>query len=109
MSEACRIVILLRAPGVVDVAAPMKHKDLCYNLLRDAAVVMKRTPDHLFRVGIERVVIVMSMAGVVDVAAPLPSRELCAAMLKLGRDVIERYDDATAPPMKAFPDAIRGE
>ena len=97
--EACQIVLLSREPGVVDVGAPMKYKQLCYDILKDAAAVIGRTPDLLFReewtVG-ARIVITMSMAGVVDVAAPLPNRELCEKMLRLGRVVIERYDEAEA-------------
>lgn len=106
--EACRIVILLRGPGVVDVAAPMKYKPLCYDILKDAQAVIDRTPVECFRKGIDRIVIVMSMKGVVDVAAPLPPRDLCAAMLKWGKVVIEKYDNAAAPPQRAFSERILG-
>lgn len=110
--EACRIVILLRNPGVVDVAAPMKHKQVCYDMLYDARRVMERTPDSVFRSmpvaeGV-RIVIVMSMAGVVDVSAPLPHRELCYKMLADARVVIERFNDAEAPPMRPFSGAMDG-
>jgi hypothetical protein len=106
--EACRIVILLRGPGVVDVAAPMKHKPLCYDLLRDARTVIERTPAHLFRVGIDRIIVVMDMSGTVDVAAPLPNRDLCYQMLRDARNLIERYE-AEVVPDRAFSPALLGD
>lgn len=110
--EACRIVILLKAPGIVDVAAPMQYKPLCYDILRDAKTVIESTRSELFTDILDkdaRIVIVMSMSGRVDVAAPLPSRDLCYKMLKDAKAVIERYNDETAPPMRAFSDRILGK
>lgn len=106
--EACRIVIHERAPGIVDVGAPMKHKDLCYDILRDAGAVIRHTADHAFEPGRDKIVIVMSMAGVVDVAAPLPPRDVCQRMLIAARDVIERFNDDSAPPMRPFPGIFVG-
>lgn len=108
MAEAARIVIL-RGAGVVDVAAPMKHKDLCYDLLRQAKAVMRHTGDEAFISTVTRIIIVLDMTGRVDVAAPMPSREMAEKMLDDARAVIERYNEASAPPQKAFPRAILGE
>lgn len=110
--EACRIVILLKSPGVVDVAAPMKYKQLCYDILEDARFVIESTKSELFTSMLDvnaRLVIVMSMAGRVDVGAPLPTRELCYRMLKDAKLVIERFNDAEAPPMRAFSGRILGQ
>lgn len=107
--EACRVVILQRADGAVDVAAPMKHKELCYDILADARTVIERTGEECFSVLSKRVVCVMQMSGLVDVGAPLPSRELCYHMLAQARDVIERYDDEAAPPMRPFSREILGD
>lgn len=110
--EACRIVILLKAPGVVDVAAPMKHKHLCYDILKSAKAVIESTRSELFTSLLDkdaRLVIVMDMKGTVDVAAPLPSRELCYLMLKDAKVVIEKYDDAAQIPTRAFSGRILGE
>lgn len=106
--DACQIVILRRADGAVDVGAPMKHKDLCYDILADARTVIERLRDQHFSPVVKQLGIVMDMRGVVDVAAPLPPRELCYVMLEQGRDVIERYNDDAAPPMRAFPAALMG-
>lgn len=109
MTEACRIGILLRAPGVVDVGAPMKHKPLCYEMLADARQVLERTPDEAFKLGVAVVTVVMDMSGRVDVAAPLPPREMAYRMLADARDVIERYDDDKAPELRPFNRAVMGE
>lgn len=106
--EACRIVIQEIAPGVFDVGAPMKHKELCYDILVDAASVIERThmayTDPLQKV----LTIVMDMTGRVDVAAPMPPHAKCEAMLKSARSIIERYDDAQAPVMRAFSERLMG-
>ena len=107
--EACRIGIVLKGHGVVDVGAPMKHKDLCYDILRDARAVMERTPDFAFRMGISTITLVMDMSGTVDVAAPLPPRELAYRMLALAKDVIERFNDDSAPELRPFNRAVMGE
>jgi hypothetical protein len=108
--EVCRIVILVRADGAVDVAAPMKEKALCYEILKSAKSVIERSPDQVFKnpwLGNgARIVIVMNMQGVVDVSAPLPNREFCYKMLRDAKLVIERFDDAEAPPMRPFPAAL---
>ena len=36
MSEACRIIITQEPSGLLSVSAPMKHKELCYEILRAA-------------------------------------------------------------------------
>jgi hypothetical protein len=107
IEEACRIVVVLRGPGAVDVGAPMRHKDLCYDILKDARSVIERSGDEVFLSTAEcRIIITMSMQGLVDVSAPLPNRELCYQMLKNAKDVIERYDDDSAPAMRAFDGAM---
>lgn len=111
-AEACRIGILLRAPGVVDVGAPMKHKGLCYGILRDARTVLQHAPAPAFQEQLVQpgasLVITMDMAGRVDLAAPLPNRELCHRMLDLAKGVIERYDDAEAPALRPFASVLAG-
>ena len=109
MTEACRIGILLRAPGVVDVGAPMRHKALCYEILRDARTVIERTGDEAFRDDIKAITIVMDMTGRVDVGAPLPNRWLCYRMLADARGVIERYNDEQAPELRPFDRVLMGE
>ena len=109
MTEACRIGILFRVPGVVDVGAPMKHKALCYEILRDARTVIERTGDEAFHDGVKAITLVMDMSGLVDVAAPLPNRWLCYRMLADARDVIERYNDDKAPEMRPFDRVLMGE
>lgn len=106
--EACRIGIVLRAPGVVDVGAPMKHKALCYEILRDARQVIERTPDAAFRPGVTVVTVVMDMTGRIDVAAPLPPREMAYRMLTDAKDVIERFNDDAAPELRPFDSAVMG-
>jgi len=112
-TEACRIVLLVNERGEVDVAAPMEHKQLCYDILKDAQVVLDQTHSRDFRSGwfgpTSRIVIVMNMAGRVDVGAPLPNRDYCEKMLERARKVIERFDDAEAPLLKPFPNAILGD
>lgn len=89
--EACRIEIRADEIGGVNVAAPMRYKPLCYEMLDNARFVVNQTPPHLF--GLERgFAIVMDMDGVVDVSAPLPERDLCLLMLDQARTVIERYE-----------------
>lgn len=109
MTEVCRIGILLRAPGVVDVGAPMKYKEHCYDMLADARRVMEATPEQAFQPGIKQITLVMDMTGRVDVAAPLPPRQLAYRMLTDAKDVIERYNDATAPEMRPFSGVLMGE
>jgi hypothetical protein len=107
--EACRIVIAETKPGVVDVGAPMKHKDLCYDILDDAKRVIELTHDQHFDAKPNVLTIVMGMSGLVDVAAPLPPREKCYAWLKQARGIIERFDDAQAPVERAFNRVLMGE
>lgn len=106
--EACRIVIQLVGLRQVDVGAPMKHKSLCYEILRDAAAVIAATADSAFDASRKTITIVMDMSGRVDVAAPLPNRDLCALMLLDAKGVIERYDDAQAPPLRPFDRVLMG-
>lgn len=106
--EACRIAIQLVGPRQVNVGAPMKHKPLCYDILRDAKKVIDATPDSAFRDNVGVITIVMDMTGRVDVGAPLPNRELCAIMLTDAKSVIERYDDEQAPVMKPFDRVLMG-
>lgn len=107
--EACRIGVIMHADGKVDVGAPMQHKQLCYDILKDARKVMARTHDRHFRMGVREFAVVMDMAGRVDVSAPLPIRELAYLMLDRARDVIEQYNDAQEPAIKPFKRAVLGE
>jgi hypothetical protein len=108
--EVCRIVILVRPDGAVDVAAPMKEKPLCYEILKSAKSVIARSPGQVFKdlwlAKGARIVIVMNLQGVVDVSAPLPNREFCYQMLRDAKIVIERFDDAEAAPMRPFPASL---
>lgn len=106
--EACRIGIVLKAPGIVDVGAPMKHKSLCYEILKDAKRVMERTADNAFWPDVKAITIVMDMTGSVDVAAPLPPRGIAYQMLDNAKDVIERYNDDSAPQLRPFDRAVMG-
>jgi hypothetical protein len=106
--EACRVVIQERAPGVFDVGAPMKHKPLCYDILKDAGIVIASTSEQHFHTRQGTLTIVMGISGMVNVAAPLPPREKCYLMLRHAKDIIERFDDDRAPVMRAFSDQLVG-
>jgi hypothetical protein len=86
----------------------MRHKSLCYDILRDARTVLESIEDQHFKVGINTLTIVMDMSGRVDLAAPLPTRPLAYQWLALARDVIERYGDDSAPEMRPFNAAVMG-
>ena len=104
--EACRIGLVEIAPRMYDVGAPMKHKELCYEMLRDAAAVIRMTDDSFIRSDAKALTLVMDMSGTVDVSAPLPPREKCEDMLNSARATIERYDDAQAPVLRSFSDKV---
>lgn len=108
MTEACRIGIHCTSPGVVDVGAPMKYKDLCYDMLKDAKAVIERTGDEHFWPGVTSIAIIMDMTGRVDVSAPLPERHLAYLWLQKARDVIERFNDDAAPELRPFNAAVMG-
>ena len=92
MAEACRIIITQELAGLVNVSAPMQHKPLCYEILRDAAFVIAHTPEQdFFNPGLT-LLITMGMDGRVDIAAPLPPRDWCEMILKAARLIIEEYD-----------------
>lgn len=96
--EACRIVIRRRAfDAPLEVAAPMKHKELCYDMIKDAEKVIARSGAHCFQSIIVKeamLVLVLRMSGRVDVAAPMPNRELSQAILQQAKIIIERYGDS---------------
>lgn len=108
--EACKIVILVNENGGTDVGAPMKYKALCYDILDDAHIVVEHTDAQHFRgkwIGPgAKLTIVMGMDGRVDVGAPLPNREYCYKLIDEARQVIERFDDASAPPLRPFSAAL---
>jgi hypothetical protein len=106
--EACRVVMTLTDAGVIDVGAPMKHKEICYEILADAARVIDATQEQHFRLGQRTLTLVMGMSGTVDVAAPLPPRVLCAKMLEVAKHIIERFDDEAAPELRPFADVLMG-
>jgi hypothetical protein len=102
--EACRIGIHRKSATAFDVGAPMQHKPLCYEILRDAAMVAAASePQHL-RAGVTQWAIVMDMTGRVDVSAPVPVDY--PLWLAEARKVIERYNDDAAPAVRAFSDAV---
>ena len=107
--EACRIVITEVVNGQYDVGAPMKHKDLCYEIIRDARVVIRLSPDTCFHAAQKTLTIMMDMRGVIDVTAPLPSRDKCEALLRGGRMMIEKYNDDQAPVLRAFSGQLVGD
>lgn len=102
MSETCRVIITeeppsLRYPhGLVNVSAPMKYKELCYDILDDARRVIDCTPEHAFTNPGKTLLITMNNTGMVDVQAPLPSRHWCEHVLKTARTIIEEFDDGDA-------------
>jgi hypothetical protein len=106
--EACRIVVLETSPGIFDVGAPMQHKPLCYDILKDAQNVIAKTSDEHFHSLQNCLTIVMDMTGRVDVAAPLPQRDKCEIMLKAAKSSIQRYNDESAPVMRAFSEQLMG-
>lgn len=106
--DACRIGIHYKAPGAVDVGAPMKYKEVCYDMLKEARAVIERTEDQHFKPGINTMTIVMDMTGRVDVGAPLPERHFAYQWLALARDVIERFNDDAAPELRPFNSAVMG-
>jgi hypothetical protein len=106
--EACRVVMTLTDAGVIDVGAPMKHKEICYEILKDAKRVIDTTAEQHFRLGVRTLTLVMGMSGTVDVAAPMPPRMLCMKMLEVAKHIIERFDDEHAPVMKPFASVLMG-
>lgn len=91
--EACRIVVMLTPENTVHVQAPMRHKDLCYQILADARTIVARTPINVFFANVRHLSIVMWMDGTVDVAAPLPvSRELCYQLIRDAKIIVEKYE-----------------
>jgi hypothetical protein len=106
--EACRIAIVEKAPNIFDVGAPMKHKELCYEMLADAQRVIDATTDEHFTNKQNCLTLVMDMSGRVDVAAPLPHREKCKIMLLAANDIIERFDDDSAPALRPFDARVMG-
>jgi hypothetical protein len=87
----------------------MKHKSLCYDMLRDASRVIDDTDEDHFSPGVAALTLVMDMTGTVDVIAPLPPRAMSQKMLVLAKEVIERYNDDSAPPLRAFDRAVMGK
>jgi hypothetical protein len=104
--EVARIGIHRRSTTVFDVGAPMQHKDLCYEMLRDAAIVAAITEPQHFRAGLDQWAIVMDMSGRVDISAPVPVDY--PLWLAEARNVIERYNDDSVPVFKAFSDKVMG-
>lgn len=104
----CRIGLTLTDKNTVDVGAPMKYKELCYEMLRAARAVIERSPDHVFSIKQRSFAIVMGKSGTVDVSAPLPHREMAVLMLERARDAIERFNDEKAPEVRAFSDKVMG-
>ena len=104
--EACRIGIHRKSDTAFDVGAPMKHKELCYEILRDAAAVAAATEPQHVKPGLKQWVIVMDMTGRVDVSAPVPADY--PVWIAAARDMIERFNDDSAPAMRPFSDVVMG-
>lgn len=102
--EACRIGIHRKSPTAFDVGAPMVHKALCYEILRDAGMVAAQTEPQHFQPGLTQWSIVMDMTGKVDISAPVPADY--PRWLAEARRVIERYNDDAAPVLRPFSDAV---
>lgn len=105
--EACRIGIHRKSATAFDVGAPMKHKDLCYDMLRDAAVVAAATEPQHCKPGLAQWAIVLDMTGRVDVSAPVPADY--PLWIAAARDRIERFNDDKAPELRPFSDVVMGE
>lgn len=102
MTELCRIVLNVNRRGLTDVHGPLEDKQLCREMLREAATVIERAPGYGFRPEWSGpgayIIITYDETGRVDVGAPLPNKEFCGRMLEAGRAVVERYNDDAAPP-----------
>jgi hypothetical protein len=94
MQEACRIIITEELTGLMNVSAPMKYKEICYDILKDASTVIKGTPDTVFFGNGKTLIIAMNMSGLVDVQAPLPQREWCEKALINAEQIIREYTDS---------------
>ena len=107
--EACRIIITQERKGLFNVSAPMKYKELCYDILKGAEFVIERTgAQHFFNPG-RTLLITMDMTGTVDVAAPLPPLEWCLFALRSARQIIEQFDEGGPKSVPSgYADSISG-
>lgn len=93
MEEVCHIIIATDLKtNVVNVSAPMKHKELCYDILSDAKLVIQRSEAKYFFPQQKTLKIEMNIAGVVDVISPLPPKEYCMFLLKAAQTIIEQFE-----------------
>lgn len=92
--EACRIIITQELGGLINVSAPMRHKDLCYDILREAKTVIKHTNPAYFIGNNQTLLITMNMTGLVDVSAPLPPKDYCFILLKAAKKIIEEFESS---------------
>lgn len=102
MKEACRIIITQEILSrVVNVSAPMKYKELCYNILKDAAFVIDHSPANYFIGNNHTLLITMNMAGIVEVSAPMPPKDYCHLLLKAAKKVIEEFESTEVKSLKS--------
>ena len=107
MSELCHIIITeepisQRHPkGLLNVSAPMKYKELCYEILGDALHVIDQTSEAAIFNPSRTLVIQMQKSGMVDVQAPLPPRHWCEMVLKQAHKIIDQFDDGDTKMRKA--------
>lgn len=107
MAEACKIVITQEASGLVNVTAPMKYKELCYNILDDAKIVVNTSSPFDFFSPSRTLLITMNMTGLVDVAAPMPPKEWCLMVLKAAKKIIEEFESPENKLLKSgYADSI---
>lgn len=99
--EACKIIITQELNGMVNASAPMKYKELCYNILDDAKIVINTSSPFDFFSPSKTLVITMNMSGLVDIAAPMPNKEWCLMMLKAARKIIEEFDSPELKQLKS--------
>lgn len=110
MSEILRLTLNVNKRGLTDVYGPLDDKDLCRDMLRDAAIVIRQAPGFGFKSDWHGpgayIVITLDSSGRVDVAAPLPNKTFCEDMLKAARAVVDMYNDAKAAPVPGQTEVI---
>lgn len=102
--EACRIIITQEPSGLINVSAPMKHKELCYEMLEDAITVINYAPEKAFIQPDSKyrtLIITMQMSGLVDVSAPMPNKEICLMLIDEAFPVIEEFESTEVKHLKS--------
>jgi hypothetical protein len=105
--EACKIIITQEVNGTMNVSAPMAYKELCYNILDDAKIVINTSSPFDFFGPSKTLLITMNMTGLVDVAAPMPDKEWCLMALKAARKIIDEFESNEQKQVKSgYADSI---